>query len=207
MLIRNTRLLVAVCAALTMMAAAAVAEVTDSPELPGEGMTEITAVEPAAKNAVSVLARSREQGDSLPSDLAQRMNEHGRFGINPGLARRAIAGLSNSVYVLPGRGYVCHALTVGDGMNMGCSETADLAAGQAGAATVLLPGGAIAIYGIVPDGVDSVTVETDQQGSGATKVVSNAYLRVVPGGTKLSSISYRGPGGEVRYPIYDPSAP
>jgi hypothetical protein len=207
MLKRNIQLVVAVCALVALTAVAAVAQVGDEPDLPGEGIAPVTAVEPAAKSAASLLARSREQGDALPSDLAERMNEHGRFGVNPGLSRRAIAGLSSSVYVLPGRGYVCSALTVGDGANMGCAETEDLAAGEAGASTVLLPGGAIAVYGIVPDGVDSVTVETDQPGSGAAKVVSNAFLHVVPRGTKLSQVRYSGPSGEVAYPIYDPSAP
>jgi hypothetical protein len=207
MLKRNTQLLVAVCAIVAMMAVAAVAEVTDTPQPPGEDLAPVTAVEPAAKQAAAVLARSREQGDALPSDIAERLKEHARFGVNPSLSRRAIGGLSNSVYVLPGRGYVCHALTVGEGVNMGCAETADLSVGQTGAATVVLPGGAIAIYGIVPDGVESVTVETDQAGSGATKVAANAFLRVVPGGTKLSSVRYTGPSGEVEYPIYDPSAP
>jgi hypothetical protein len=204
MLRRNSQFAVVVCA---VIAVTAVAAATDGPQPPGEGVPQVTSVEPAAKNAASLLARSREQGDALPPDIGERINRHVRFGVNPGLSRRAIAGVSNSVYVLPGRGVVCSALTVGQGANMTCAETADLAAGQTGAATVVLPGGAIAIYGIVPDGIDSVTIVTGEPGAGVTKVVANAFLRVVPQGTKLSSMRYTGPSGQVEYPIYDPSAP
>jgi hypothetical protein len=208
MLKRNIQLVAAIGALAAVTAVGAVAQSGDGTNgSPGDDVAQVTTVEPEARAAASVLARPRAAGDALPAEVEERMNAHPRFGMNPGLSRRAIGGLSNSVYLIPASGFVCAALTVGDGANMSCAETSDLAAGQSGPSTVSLAGGAIAVYGMVPDGVDSVAVATDDRSAGATKVVNNAFFTVLPAGTGLKTVSYRGPSGPVQYPIYDPSAP
>lgn len=204
----DLRLGAIVCAVVLVGAVAAVAQEGDGgPASPGGDVVQVTTVESTARQAASVLERSRQGGDALPGDVAERIDSEPRFGMNPALARRAIASPSNSLYLVPANGHVCAALTVGEGANLSCPETTDLAAGQASAATVLLPGGAIAIYGLVPDGVDAVTVETGYPDLDTAPVVDNAYLAVVPSGTELGAVAYTGPSGDVRFPIYDPSAP
>ena len=205
---RNARLLVAVCALLATMAVAAVAQEEGETAAPGADAAQVTAIPEEASEAVAVLDRSRESGDALPAEVAEKVDEEAPFGANPDLSRRAIGSLSNSVYVVPADDHVCVALTLGEGANMSCPETDDLAAGQAGPTTVLLEGGSIAVYGVVPDGVDSVTVQTS--GSGAVdaeiEAEGNAYLAVLPDGLTPEAASYTGPSGSVEFPLYDPSA-
>jgi hypothetical protein len=127
------------------------------------------------------------------------------FGMNPGLSRLAIGNATNSVYVIPASGRICASLTVGEGANLICPSTDDVAGGKAAPATVTIETGGIAIYGIVPDGVESVTVRTaDSSSDVATE--RNAYYTVVPRGTALRTVGYDGPSGQVEFPAHDPSA-
>jgi hypothetical protein len=126
--------------------------------------------------------------------------------MNPDLSRALIETISHSVYVIPAQDHICSSLTLGDGANLSCAETADVAAGVAGPTTVTLPTGAIGIYGIVPDGVDAVTVETRQSNSAIVSTENNAYFTAVPGGTPLQTLSYTGPSGGVEFALYDPAA-
>jgi hypothetical protein len=208
MLKRNVKVLAAIGALVAVTAVAAVAEESDSTATtvaPGEDVAQVSAIEPKAKAAAAVLARSRATGDALPTDVVGQMNEHPRFGMNPGLSRRAIGSLSNSLYLVPANGFVCVVLTMAQGASLSCPQTSDLAVGQSPPTTVGLAGGAIGVYGIVPDGVDAVTVNTDRSGS-AVKVTNNAFFTVVPAGTALETVGYSGPSGTVEYPIYDPTA-
>ena len=77
--------------------------------------------------------------------------------------------------------------------------------GDVGATVVTLEGGAIGIYGIVPDGVDEVTVETGMSGSEVVEVTDNAYFAALPEGTPLGTLSYTGPSGVVEFPLHDPA--
>lgn len=204
MLKRNLTIALIAAALVAVTAVAAVAQGGD--ERPGDGYAQATAIEQAASNAASILETTRTSGDEIDSELADKIDEVAGFGVDTDLSRRAIASISNSVYLLPGTGYVCAALTVAEGATLTCAETPDLAAGEVGPGTVSLPGGAIAVWGIVPDGVDSVEVDA---GVDSTEVDTegNAYLAVVPDGAEVATATYTGPSGEMEYDIYDPSAP
>lgn len=171
----------------------------------GAGVQQIREIEPEAKEAMAVFERPRGEGDSLPADLAARIDAHADFGMNPALSRVSIGNLSNSLYVLPARDHVCAVLTIGVGANLTCPTTDAIAAGHAAPATVVLETGGIAVYGIVPDGVDSVAVETGTSKSTQIEASNNAYYTVIPAGTALRTVGYTGPRGAVEFPIYDPS--
>jgi hypothetical protein len=125
--------------------------------------------------------------------------------MNPNLSRVSVGNATSSLYVIPARGRVCAALTVGEGANVSCPPTADIADGRATPATVVVETGDIAIYGIVPDGVESVSVQTATTESTAVRTQGNGYYTVVPAGTPLRTVSYSGPSGSVEFPIYDPT--
>lgn len=203
MLKRNLTIALIVAA---LVAVTAVAAIAQGGSRPGDGYTQATAIEQAASDAASILETTRTSGDEIDSELADKIDEVAGFGVNTDLSRRAIASISNSVYLLPGTGYVCAALTVAEGATLTCAETPDLTAGEVGPGTVSLPGGAIAIWGIVPDGVDSVDIDA---GVDSTEVGTegNAYLAVVPEGAEVATATYTGPSGEMEYDIHDPSAP
>jgi hypothetical protein len=191
---------------LLLLAVCAVAAVAQ--EGPGEAPPSnepVAAIQPEAADAMEVLDQPRASGDAIPEDVSEPLTNTADFGMNPGLSRRAVANVSHSLYVVPADGYVCATLTVGEGANISCAETETIASGESGPATVSLEGGAIAIYGMLPDGVESVSLQTGESNSAAVEVIDNAYYTVVPAGTALRNVSYTGPSGQVEFPIYDPS--
>jgi hypothetical protein len=205
MLKRNAPIAIAVCMLLAATSVAAVAQNGEESEPPGDGVAQIAAIEPPAEEAMAVLEEPRTGSDALPTGVAEGLDEEADFGMNPDLSRRSIGNATSSLYVIPADDHVCPALTVGDGMVLSCPETEDIAAGEAGPGTVTLPGGAIGIYGLVPDGVESVTLHTGEADAEVVGVTDNGYYVAVPEGTVLRSVSFSGPSGPVEFPIYDPA--
>lgn len=205
MLRRNVPLTLLTAATLVAVSATAIAT-GDESNPPSDGPSQITEIEPEAREAMAVLDRDRTAGDALPEALATKMDEHSDFGMNPNLSRLSIGNMTNSVYVIPANGHVCASLTVGDGANLTCPPTGDIAAGKVGAATVTLETGGIGIYGLVPDGVESVSVQTATSESTGVATEDNAYYTVVPAGTPIRTLRYTGPSGPVEFPIYDPAS-
>lgn len=205
-LTRNLQLVIVAVALLATMAVAAVADEDDGGGgTPGANTSQVTTIDPEATEAMEVLDEPRINSDALPADLAEQIDEHADFGMNPDLSRRAIGSASISVYALPAEDRVCVAITVGDGANLSCPSTDQIAAGQVGPGTVGLATGDIAVYGLVPDGVDSISVHTGTDDSTPVTVQDNAYYEVVEAGTPLRSVTYAGPSGPVEFPIYDPA--
>jgi hypothetical protein len=192
--------------AILLLVFGAVGAVADRDENnpPSAQPTQVSTIEPAAKDAVGLLEESRGPGDALPDEFEARMDEKSDFGLNPDLSRRAIGNLTSSVYVVPARSHVCASLTDSQGVTVSCPSTEDVAEGKAGPATVAFETGGVAIFGIVPDGVDSVTVQTATSDSVDVPIEDNAYYTVLPPGTPLRTLSYDGPSGPVEFPIYDP---
>jgi hypothetical protein len=178
---------------------------TDETNPPSAGVPQVREIEPEAREAMAVFDRGRGSADALRDELATKMDAHADFGMNPALSRVSIGNATSSLYVIPARGRVCATLTFGEGANVICPPTGDIAAGRAAPATVVLGTGDIAVYGIVPDGVDSVSVQTGQSASTTVEAEGNGYYTVVPAGTTLRTVRYTGPSGEAEFPIYDPS--
>jgi len=192
--------------ALCVGAVAATADEDGSSQPPGSDRPVVTAVEPAAAAAIAKLAESRGSGDDLPTAVAAHADGRPLFGINPDLSRRAIANTGQSLYLVPGDGHVCAVLTDGAEATLSCDSTEDIADGRSGPGTVVLSTGDVAVYGIVADGVDSVTVATATSDSEEIDVQDNGYFTVVGSGTPLRHVSYVGASGAVEFPIVDPSA-
>ncbi len=203
---RNRYLPVALIA-MALLAIGAVGAIADRDESnpPGADQLQITAIESDARQSMAVLREKRSAGDALRSDLAGRMDRRASFGLNPALSRLAIKNATHSVYVIPARQHVCLALTDPVGAGLICPPTDDVVKGNVGAATAGVEAGGVAIFGIVPDGVDAVSVQTGDSESIDVVTEANAYYTVTPSGTPLRSVSYVGPSGPVEFPIYDPA--
>lgn len=191
----------------TLLAVAAAGAVAgdDESNPPSRGHAQVQAVEPDAAQALSVLTEARGAADSLPPEIAARMDRHAPFGMNPALSRVAIGNATSSVYVIPASDHVCAVLTMGEGANLSCPALEDVASGDVAPTTVGLEGRDIAIYGLVPDGVDSVSVRTAAS-SIEVETERNAYYTVLPAGTALRTVTYDGPSGLVEFTVHDPSA-
>lgn len=191
-------------AALAATSVAAIAD-DDNGARPGAGTAQVTSIQPAAKQAMALLGRERTAVDTISNDLASNIDARPDFGMNPSLSRLAIGNASSSVYVIPADGHVCAALTVGAGGSSSCSPTERVADGKAGPTTVTLENGGIAIYGVVPNGVERIAVGAGRGESVEVGVTNNAYYTVLPAGTPLHQLGYTGPSGPVAFPIYDPA--
>jgi hypothetical protein len=196
---------VAIVAGLLAMTAVGAIAGGDSTNPPSAGVPRVETIQPDAREAMAVFERGRDAVDALPSDVAGRMDANPDFGLNPSLSRLAIGNATSSVYVIPARDHVCASLTVGEGATLICPSTDEIASGRSAPATVVLTTRDIGIYGIVPDGVESVSVDA---GSESIRVATddNAYYTVVPAGTALGKVGYAGPSGPVEFAIQDPSA-
>lgn len=170
---------------------------------PGRGFERVGAPDSVAASALSVMQRPREQGDELPDGVAREMGDHALFGVNPDLSRRATGNATNSVYVVPANGHVCLSVTINEGARLSCTPSGRIAAGIVGGGTIGISDELIAVYGIVPDGVDSVTVHARGLDRGVD-VESNVYYAVVPADTPLQSLSYSGPSGRFSSPLSNP---
>lgn len=177
----------------------------DSSEPPGSDARQIAAIEADAKEAISTLERARKGIDALPGELRDELNDRAMFGMNPDLSRLSIGNATSSVYLVPARGHVCAALTAAEGVGTICPSTGEIESGDAGPSTVVLARRDIAIYGVVPDGVTSVSVQTGSADSTRIAVSGNAYYTVIPAGTPLRTVSYAGPDGQSEFEIVDPS--
>jgi hypothetical protein len=200
------RYLLVVVAVLALSAVAVAATAgTDDSNPTSQDVPQVTTVDPQAREAMAVFEGSRTGGDALRADLAEKIDSEADFGMNPRLSRRSIGNMTNSVYVIPARDRVCAALTVGEGATVSCRSVEEVEAGKAAAGTVILETGGIAVYGVVPDGVRSVSVQTGKSDSAGVDTTDNAYYTVVPAGTPLRTVSYVGPSGPVEFPIFDPA--
>lgn len=173
---------------------------------PGFDAPQVAAVPPDAREALAVFDRPRTEIDAIPTHLAERLDRRAQFGMNPGLSRLSIGNATHSVYLVPASGRVCAVFTVEQGGNTMCPLIDDIVRGKVGPTTVGLTDRGIAIYGFVPDGVESVAVLTGEEPvSEEIAVERNAYYTVVPDGTPLRAVHYVGPEGPVEFEIVDPS--
>lgn len=193
--------------ALALLAAGSVGAIADGDESnpPSAVSSQVAVIEPEAKQTLGVLREKRSAGDALRDDIAGRMDRRASFGMNPGLSRLAIGNATYSVYVIPARDHVCASLVDPEGAGLICPATDDVAEGKAGPATGALETGGVAIFGVVPDGVESVSVQAGTSDSMDIAVQGNAYYTVTPAGMRLKAVSYVGPSGPVEFPIYNPA--
>lgn len=201
------RYIPAISIAVALLAVGAAGAIADRDESnpPGADAIQVTAIEAEAKQSMGLLREQRSATDALREDLASRMGRRASFGLNPELSRLAIKNATHSVYVIPARDHVCATLTDPVGAVLICPSTDDVAKGNVGAATVGVETGGVAIFGIVPDGVDSISVQTGESESIDVPTEANAYYVVTPPGTPLRSVGYVGPSGPVKFPITDPT--
>ena len=102
----------------------------------------------------------------------QIFQENSRFGLNAGLARQVAVRDGYNVWLMPGNGFACVAMQpTGDRtMSQGCNTDAAARAGS------LTASDGNTVFGIVPDGVRSVTVTDTGTGLRHDEpVIDNVY--------------------------------
>jgi hypothetical protein len=152
-----------------------------------------SSVEPALLEAFALMRRPQTQADAIPASAQPAFSQ--ASGANPGLARRVSDGAGAEAWLIPGSGSACilaraPAYAIGGAV---CVPTAAARAGELDvqSASSLLPGSEL-VAGVVPDGVEAVTLQLADGSSSHVQVREGVYLALVPGA--VTSIDASGPG-------------
>jgi len=181
------------------------ATVADGPTI-GAPVSQISSVAPDQAAAIGLLARPLGPGDAMTDAMVASQSSGGlvsAYGINPALARRAGGLADGGAWVIPGNGAICFAAYGNAGgvadANGGesCDTASDAIAGhEAMIASSQRAPGWLLVAGLVPDGVQSVTL-TFADGSDETLPVSdNVYLTELQA-SAVPQVSFATGDGEV----------
>jgi hypothetical protein len=156
------RRLALVLAALSLTGAAAFAAEPDDETMsdpPSGTQPPVQAADPEQRGSFGILRRAASTSDRLPSAVSASIGRSltGDVGAATALARRAIARAGgDSVYVLPGRGWLCYYVVTGDDTGYGsCNRTGEAMKGRLVGMLNPAPG-ITRITGLVPDSVREV---------------------------------------------------
>ena len=150
------------------------------PEAQAAEADPVASVPEEQADQIEQLDRPRTSDDALPSEWREQLttgdesDEH--WGANPSLSRRTAPG----TWILPGDGYVCVAnATPGEGaLGFGCATPEDVEKGLLAPADVDANGNGV-LTGVLPDGVNDVTL-VNQDGSTRTVAVErNTYRAAI----------------------------
>jgi hypothetical protein len=146
------------------------------------------------QQSFSIIEREGVAGDELPGAarnvVAKDPADPDFDGANPALARRSRAQVGDfRFWVVPGNDTICLVAAAGSAAGGGCAPTRVALSGslirQTGASTAGLRGGELVLYGIVPDGVTNVELETTT-GRRTVPVVDNVWAEAALAGTVKS---------------------
>lgn len=167
-------------------------ETNDGPEtLLAETATE---VDPRLANDFAVFRKPADGG-------APTTAEKSTYGVNNALARTVTLEVG-SVTLVPGATGAC--MRVPDAMSPGVTAVACDPFDRALSGGILLSqrterGALINAYGLVPDGVDEVTVGGDGAAVGVVPVIENVWYAKAPNGSAISYVTTS--GEKVTHPI------
>lgn len=156
--------------------------------------TPVTSVRPEQAHAIGELRRGRTTDDAIPSTWRQALadgdvaNEH--WGANPSLSRRTAPG----VWIVPGDGHVCVVnATPGDGaLGFGCASSGDVERGLLAPSDVDANGNGV-LTGVLPDGIEAVTLVDRDGSTRSVGVARNTYRAAI--GPDLKEVRFTGPDG------------
>lgn len=156
-----------------------------------EARPKVAVVSAEQAESFAILRRRQVPSDRLSESRWKAFDGGmiGRFGVNPALARRAVTQ-AGDVWVVPGNGYI--GLYLG---GMGCDRTEVAARRGMVTWTSLRSGVQDLVHGLVPDGVEEVTLLAASNASTTVVVNDNVYGKVLDG--HLRSGRFFGPTGTV----------
>jgi hypothetical protein len=191
------------CLAACLAGGAAIATAGDDvdpasvPEAQAAQAEPVSAVPEEQAREIEQLDRPRNSDDALPKEWRDKLtaddqsDEH--WGANPSLARRTAPG----TWIVPGDGYVCVAnATPGEGaLGFGCATPDDVEKGLLAPADIDANGNGV-LTGVLPDGVDEVTLVNHDGATRTVAVERNTYRAAID--ASLKEVRFTDAGGGVR---------
>ena len=158
-----------------------------------EARPKVAVVSAEQAASFAILLRPQVESDRLPESRSEIFDGDliGRLGLNPALARRATTQVGD-VWVVPGSGYI--GLYVG---GVGCARTEVAARRGMVTWTSVRSGLQDLVHGLVPDGVEEVTLLAANNASTMVFVNENLYGAVLDG--HFTSGRFSGPTGTVEF--------
>jgi hypothetical protein len=155
-----------------------------------------SSIEPTLSAAFALMRRPQTQADMIPASIQVAFSQ--ASGANPLLARRVSDSAGEEAWLIPGNGSACILARV-PRYGIGGAVCVPADAARAGeldvqSASTQLPGSEL-VAGVVPDGVDAVTLHLADGGAVAAPVSEDIYLALVHGA--IDSISASGPQGAI----------
>lgn len=155
------------------------------PEAQAAQADPVTTVPEAQAQEIDQLERPRTSDDAMPTEwkaeLTAGESADDHWGANPSLARRTAPG----TWIVPGDGYVCVANTTpGEGaLGFGCATPEDVQKGLLAPADIDENGNGV-LTGVLPDGVDEVTLVGKDGSTRAVAVERNTYRAAIDANLK-----------------------
>ena len=151
-----------------------------------------TAITPAEKAAFGILRRPRVPSDAYPRSLLHLYGEiYPQAGSNAGLSRRA-QGLGSPAWIIAANDNILCLIAVGGG------DCSPLQPAERGLLATFNGGrkahGGVRMAGVVPDGVSTVTIHSNNGSTVTVRVHDNVYVAFVPGG--FESLWFRKRNGQ-----------
>jgi hypothetical protein len=152
----------------------------------------LVAVSAEQAESFAVLRRPQRENDRLPEGRwgEFEVGRRARRGLNPALARR-VTTPAGEVWVIPGDGYISLDL----GGRMTCNPTEHAARQGMVTWTSRRSTGQGIVHGLIPDGVEEVTLITAADTSSIVRVSENVYGAVLD--QPFKSLRFSGPTGTV----------
>lgn len=151
-----------------------------APEPAAAEVAPVKSIEPEQAEQIEELRRDRSTDDALPSRWREAMTDEddgsGQFGANPILSRRTAPG----VWIVPGDEHVCVANATPDdgGLGVSCATPEDVERGLLAPTDVDANGNGV-VTGVLPDGVDHVTVVNQDGSTRDVPVDRNTYRAAI----------------------------
>jgi hypothetical protein len=193
---RTTALSIAIgSVALTGTAVAAIGGLGEQVADPPSAEPPVDRVDPSVGDLVATVNRPPGAGDEVPPGPAAFVDRMRTQGANIRLSRRSLRRDRLAVFLIPARDGLCYSLVDEQaGASLSCRSVAELAEGPA-------PAGALVqdhavLYGVVPDGVQSVRVDLASGSAISRPVEGNAYLVELAADADPVSLSYLAPSGD-----------
>lgn len=157
--------------------------------------------------SLDVFATPRQDGDALPSEQAAALVRAGTDGINPALSRKVLTQGETTAYLIPSADGVCTSIVRPEATYGGCREAWMVERNEGGPATFWVDAnsGKAALYSVVPNGVESVALESAKGSSTAVPVSANFYYTEVSADEEPTAVTFTTENGAaVRQPVMLP---
>lgn len=156
------------------------------------------------EQGLGVFADARSAEDALPVAALRQLPPVDHDGINPDLARRALASGDQTLYLVPAQDTICAMLVSPDGSAWTpCSYSDAVAKGINGPA-VSVEGKLVTILGVVPDDVEAVDVILGEREQRTIPVENNAFIGRFDIGDQPTMVTYTSASGPVTFPVKVP---